>query len=294
MKRKIIAAALGLVLLTGIALICFFAVQNKNTAQPEIAPQTLLTDGFQLCGDRFLLVQNGAYLSDPGAGTCQGVPYTCDENGILTVTGIVPLNDGSLCIAEDGRLCSARGLYEFDGGLYFIAPDGTLLCDAEQDTLYFGADGRYTCQNADIDAYVDEIVAAETDSAMTQLQKLRAVYEYIYRHMTYQSNNNHVPRGADASTWTQTYMLRLMERGRGNCYCFASEMYYLARRLGFSARAISGGIGKNDADHGWVEIVLDGTAYVFDPEQDAKHYPTPGHYYMVTYDKTPRRYWLPS
>ena len=87
-------------------------------------------------------------------------------------------------------------------------------------------------------------------------------------------------------------MLRLIERGMGNCYCYASEMYYFARRLGYyQATAISGRFGAGWDDHGWVELPIDGVAYVLDPQGNWRNSPQkPGYLFLVRYDEAPYSY----
>ena len=169
-----------------------------------------------------------------------------------------------------------------------------MLCNADYNNLHYGADGKYTSGNAKIDAYIENIISTATTSSMTQQQKLRAVYDYVFYHVSYRSNNNHVPRGQDCKLWTETYMLRLIDQGKGNCYCYASLMYYLARRIGYGqAIAVSGGTTPNNQDHGWLEITINGTAYLFDPELDYTRIGSPGTCYMKTYANAPWKYWRP-
>lgn len=257
-----------------------------------------LNDGFYLYGDRFILVENGTFVTAAGEGTYNGISYTGD-GAVLELIGtmVLDLGDGSKCIVKNGTLCTARGFFDFDGDLFYIQADGTLLCSGTHRTMLFDADGRYTSGNLLIDAFADAIIGKVTDSTMTKEQKLRACYDYVQAHIVYQSNNNHVPRGADESLWTEQYMLRLMERGKGNCFCFASEMYYLARALGYyQARAISGGgsMTGSDLDHGWLEIEVDGIRYLFDPEVNWKYAKNqPGAYFKKRYGTTRFIYFPP-
>ncbi len=56
---------------------------------------------------------------------------------------------------------------------------------------------------------------------------------------------------------------------KGNCYVMAATFYYMAKELGYDAHQVSGYVlqsGGNQAIHSWVEIDIDGTTYVFDPQ----------------------------
>ncbi len=60
----------------------------------------------------------------------------------------------------------------------------------------------------------------------------------------------------------------MIDMHKGNCYSFAALYYYLAKQIGYDAQAVIGTVGHNYAPHGWVEIVIDGTTYLFDTEMD--------------------------
>ena len=68
----------------------------------------------------------------------------------------------------------AKGLHEIDGGMYYVKEDGSFLTNSAVEYLTFDANGRYTSGNATLDSYVDQALAACTNSGMTKAQKLRA------------------------------------------------------------------------------------------------------------------------
>ncbi|MHC5216939.1 RICIN domain-containing protein [Enterococcus sp. LJL128] len=94
---------------------------------------------------------------------------------------------------------------------------------------------------------------------------LRAAYNWSVNSIRYQSLSA-PPAGANFAEW---YAREGFNNRRGNCYAFASTFYYMAKELGYDAhvtvgsvRTVSGGASA----HGWVEINMSGTVYVFDPE----------------------------
>ena len=181
--------------------------------------------------------------------------------------------------------------------MYYVQEDGTLLRNGEYQGLRFGGNAAYTSGNSRIDTEMDRIVALVTEDDMTPEEKLFACYRYVFSiSLNYLSNNNHVPRGQDCSLWAETYMLRLLnQNGRGNCYCFAAEYYYLCRRVGFwQAKAVSGGLYYRSYDHGWVEMTLNGTCFLFDPRTDARYNKTPGALFMIPYAEAPYTYFPPD
>ena len=259
-----------------------------------------ISAGFYVRGGKIYAAEAGWLVHTAKSGALNGVGYTCQgASGVCTVNASLLADEtGQLWHLENGTISFVEGVFECDG-LYLGRADGTVLRDGDWNGLHFGADGRYTSGNATIDAYIDNLVSSVTDASMTQEEKLFACYCYVATHCDrYIPNNNHVPRGQDCSLWSETYMLRLIQQnGGGNCYCFASEFYYMARRIGYwQARAVSGASVSQGSDHGWVEMILDGVTYGFDPRGDGKYYVqkygyAPGRLYKKTYDEMPWQYW---
>lgn len=157
----------------------------------------------------------------------------------------------------------AKGLHEIDGGMYYVKEDGSFLTNSAVGYLTFDANGRYTSGNATLDSYVDQALAACTNSGMTKAQKLRAAYLYVRDHGAYLARP-HQARGT--TEWAEESALFMFEHKKGNCYCFAGQFLYMARRLGYNAYVVSGGVGRKDSDHAWVMICENGVPYIYDVE----------------------------
>ena len=156
-----------------------------------------------------------------------------------------------------------KGLHEIDGGMYYVKEDGSFLTNSAVGYLTFDANGRYTSGNATLDSYVDQALAACTNSGMTKAQKLRAAYLYVRDHGAYLARP-HQARGT--TEWAEESALFMFEHKKGNCYCFAGQFLYMARRLGYDAYVVSGGVGRKDSDHAWVMICENGVPYIYDVE----------------------------
>ena len=177
-----------------------------------------------------------------------------------------------------------EGLY-FDGvDVYYIGPSGRPVANTYVGSLFFGADGRYTSGDEEIDGYAKAILQAVTTPEMTQLEKLRAGFNYVRDNYTYLRRNYYSVGYTD---WVMEEARTMYTTGRGNCYCYAGAFYYVARQLGYDARIISGTTGYNRAPHGWVEIEFDGVTYIFDTELEMA-YRKKGVYY---YDFFMMPYW---
>lgn len=157
----------------------------------------------------------------------------------------------------------AEGLHEIDGGMYYVKEDGSFLTNSAVGYLTFDANGRYTSGNATLDSYVDQALAVCTNSGMTKAQKLRAAYLYVRDHGAYLARP-HQARGT--TEWAEESALFMFEHKKGNCYCFAGQFLYMARRLGYDAYVVSGGVGRKDSDHAWVMICENGVPYIYDVE----------------------------
>lgn len=115
----------------------------------------------------------------------------------------------------------------------------------------------------EIDAYVANVLATITNDSMDRETKLHVCYNWTRDSFTYLKRNYYQigDRG-----WNQQEGKVMFQTQRGNCYCFTSVFYYLARRLGYNARSISGVVGHKRSPHGWVEIEENGITYIYDTE----------------------------
>lgn len=154
------------------------------------------------------------------------------------------------------------GLLLTDGRLYYVDENGYCLKNTFVNTLFFGPDGKYTSGSRELDAYVEEIIRSVTDESMTREEDLRAVYDHVRDNYTYLKRNYY---DMGAIGWQLNEALTMFSTGRGNCYCYASAFWALARGVGYDAKTVSGTCG-NMAPHGWVEIMRDGVRYTYDVE----------------------------
>ena len=183
----------------------------------------------------------------------------------LYPAGFVTIDGKLYHVSKNGYAIDryANGLHEIDGGMYYVKEDGSFLTNSAVGYLTFDANGRYTSGNATLDSYVDQALAACTNSGMTKAQKLRAAYLYVRDHGAYLARP-HQARGTTA--WAEESALFMFEHKKGNCYCFAGQFLYMARRLGYNAYVVSGGVGRKDSDHAWVMICENGVPYIYDVE----------------------------
>ncbi|MGN0706798.1 MAG: transglutaminase domain-containing protein [Faecalibacterium sp.] len=276
---------------TGIlkALFSWFQWEESGKKMPEP-----LLEGLQVEDGRLYHYTNGAKdLYEPGFVTIEdGIYYisqqgdridsypvgfsmvggqlchVSQENGPFdTYPAGFTMIDGKLChLSQEGYVLDLMecGPVELGGGLYYSLGDGSFAVNQGVGHLQFGENGRYTSGNAVLDGYVEEALAACTNAQMTKSQKLRAAYLYVRDHGAYLARP-HQKRGT--TSWAEESALFMFEHKQGNCYCFAAQFMYMARRLGYDAYVVSGGVGRKDSDHAWVMIHDEnGTPYIYDVE----------------------------
>ena len=165
-------------------------------------------------------------------------------------------------VSEPSAPTLADGPQRIDGRLYWVV-DGAFVKNQSIGEFQFDADGRYTTGNGELDTLLNDIVERQTNDSMTRDQKLRALFDYVVKNYRYLARPM-VAKGATG--WEPEYALYFLKNGKGNCFSFAAAYCLLCRELGLPAYTWLGANGKATSPHGWVEIPLDGAAYMFDPE----------------------------
>lgn len=183
---------------------------------------------------------------------------------------------------DAGQTLRSPGMVFLGNDFYYAGPDGKPVKDQTAEGFYFGSDGRYTSGDIVLDNYVKYALSVITEPEMTREEKLRKAYDYTRDNFTYLRRNYY--KIGDTG-WELQEAKTMFETGRGNCYCYASVFYYLARQLGYDVKAISGVVGTSRDPHGWVEMESDGVTYIFDPELEMAHR-AKGYSYNL--------YWLPA
>lgn len=164
------------------------------------------------------------------------------------------------------------GFTNIDGYLYYVKDDGCLLKNERKGLLQFGADGRYTTGDKELDATVAGVLKTLIDANpnASRIELLREAFDYSYEEFSYGNryadDGNHNIYDLGHTGWAVKDAKNMFKLKQGNCYCFAAVFWALARGLGYDARAIAGTCLKDFQPHGWVIIKMDGQDYIFDPE----------------------------
>ncbi len=140
------------------------------------------------------------------------------------------------------------------GNKYYFQSSGVMLTDTVYEGYQFDENGVATIPYPKAYALLDEIG-----------WDLKAAFNWS-AGLTYYGHNSYMPQDAETGTvWYADYGFTNL---KGNCYVMAATFCEMAREMGYDAVQISGrvplaagGLGA----HSWVEITIDGTTYVYDP-----------------------------
>lgn len=171
-------------------------------------------------------------------------------------------------ISLDAEPCPLPDGFHNIGGSLYCVRGGQFVRAETVRGFRFGESGQLVTGNPALDTALAEVILTRTTENMTNAQKLRAVYNYVRDNFTY-IKRNLVSKGQ--SGWEPAYAEAFLRDGRGNCFGYAATFCLLARELGYDAHTVVGWLGKNRQPHGWVEIELNGTTYVYDAELEMKY-----------------------
>lgn len=133
-------------------------------------------------------------------------------------------------------------------------------------------------RKTDLDNKIGNIINSITNSSMTNNQKLYAVFRYIIDHSEYGNgiiydeeiralvNKYHYKR-YDATLVHEAE--KILNSGVGVCDDYSALFTIMARRIGFDAYVVGGSVktaSGGTTGHAWVNILANGTYYVFDPQ----------------------------
>lgn len=201
-------------------------------------------------------------------------------------------NVGFSWVAAVEKYKYPEGFFNIDGWLYHINSEGTLTVNSKIKNLEFGADGRYTSSDTELDQIVADILAdiIEKNPNAERIDLLRRAFEYSRDSFSYLRRNAYE---FGATGWEIEDAKKMFTTKRGNCYSYAATFWALARGLGYNAIGISGTMTGTYQPHSWVEIAFDGEYFVFDPEMEMVYRTERDIFdrdmFMVSYEKG--KYW---
>ncbi len=192
------------------------------------------------------------------------------EKGFHVIADGLP-TDGLYYVPEKGFFFQRfqPGLQELDSSMFYVEKeDGPFVTSFELGYLYFGENGRYTSGDTDLDGYVNaalsDIIQGQTSSLLSE-EKLRQAYDLLVYgdYSSVSRSDSGWPRGS--TNWAASAAKGLLKEKEGDCFSWAGAFLQLARRLGFQAYPVCGGVGTQNTLHAWVMIDgEDGSEYLYD------------------------------
>ncbi len=107
-----------------------------------------------------------------------------------------------------------------------------------------------------------KFVDAHTKSGWSKDKKLKACFNYLWKHYTYQRFYDKAKPAKMPS-----YAKYMFSKKKGNCYRYAAAFAYIARVLGYDSRVAIGSISNTRggmSPHGWTEVKKNGKWYICD------------------------------
>ena len=135
------------------------------------------------------------------------------------------------------------------------------------------------------------IVNSATNSSMSDIDKIRALYNYMMAATSYKRDNT-----KPVGNYGPQYAYEALTTGQGNCYRYASAYAYLLKAAGIESRIAYGQIHAARGGltpHSWTEVNIGGNWYTVDCEmQDAKG--TKYDFFLKTYEEYPVKPLVPQ
>lgn len=209
-------------------------------------------------GKNYIFDKNGVNITGSGTFLAGGNKYYIDSEG-NAVTGWVTLGDWKLYFDPETGI-AATGVVTVDGKKYDFNSDG--ICLGE---------------------YVESEALRLARAKLNEIGwSLRAAYNWS-KSMQYNGTMAYPDQIAAGVKHSEYYATFGFTHGYGNCYIMAATFLYMARVLGYEGNFIEGQVpyrAGGYGPHGWCELIINGTTYVFDPNFE---HDTGRNGYQITY-----------
>lgn len=222
-----------------------------------------------------------------------GSRYYYDANGVMVTSKMIKVKKDTYYCTKSGKL--KKGWLKYKGSRYYFYDNYKMAKNVILKQKYkINKKGKLvkTFSKTEVKArrIAEEVVKKITDESMGKSQKLYAAYSYVVKNITYNSNT---PAGKGSKDWAAKCAIKTLRYGTGECYGFAAAFVYMAKVIGYENAHVCYGSTMSAsypwAPHGWAEIKIKGTTYLFDPEIEYKN-GTCGKLYRKQYSEVARKY----
>lgn len=167
------------------------------------------------------------------------------------------------------------GWFLYDGNWYYLYPANNNA----------GKSVGVMAQNTTIDGYFisQDGIWINDEAYQGAYNVLNQVGWDLWSAYSWSASLPYVNYSNDPSPGSKNFAIHGFQTKTGDCYVMAATFYYMAKALGYDAHQMAGYVplrGGGQGVHSWVEIDMDGSTYVFDP--DFTH-ETKRNGYQITY-----------
>ena len=224
----------------------------------------IVNQNYPVNGVLYTFDANGVRQIKPGWGEYNGNRYYINAQTGFPYTGW--LKFGSIYYYANKYGWLMKGWQTINGYRYYFYLDTYQMAkNTTINGIYIGSDGK-----------ASTVYTYAVDVLNQVGWNLRAAYNWSASMPYYRMDSS----PSQGSEWFALYGFR---NHTGNCYVMAATFYYMAKALGYDAHQVAGyvpKIGGGVTPHSWVEIVINGTVYVFDPNFTNE---TGGNGYQIRY-----------
>ncbi len=206
---------------------------SKNTVQLQFDDKEQLEEYIEDCFEDTVvgsIKRNGSYMRvDTG---CALLEFYTPENGVK-----ITFKNGVTFIDFDEGVYGPKLQYK-------IEP--RVLKAGEAVNMNMEIDSVHKKIYSKIDAILAKIIKAN----MTAEQKVKAIHDFVVKHITYDSNY--------ADEETAESLLTTIDKGRGVCGDYTMLFQYLCDRAGIPCTSEAGDVSTSGAGHAWNVVFLNG------------------------------------
>ncbi len=212
-------------------------VSSGSWVQDERGWRYRLADGNEVCGDWYLDKGNWYYFEPDGYMT----------TGLRDIKGALYYFDPA-----DGHMLSGTTVSLPDGRTITLSQDGSCSWPYKP-VVQIPAEAEKSEEHHQLDQMCDEILAGISNSAMTDREKVTAIYGWIRNNVKYinrESGTDWVKEATDG-----------IRSGRGDCFTHYAVSLALLSRCGKDCIQV---IRSSDNNHYWVLVRMPEGWYHFD------------------------------
>lgn len=177
---------------------------------------------------------------------------------------------------KDGAMAT-NWLYR--GGWYYLGGDGSMRTGWQQIGsvwyyFYKEKDSRkgtwgMMAKDTKIDGYMIGSNGEWSQAYDLANKKLNSIGRNLWAAYSWSAGIPYRWTSADASPGSEWFARYGFSNGYGDCYVMAATFCYMAKALGYEAHQMDGYVPTRSGGrtpHSWVEVVMNGSTYVFDPD----------------------------